>query len=245
MPTPRKRWFRVPDQVAHEPWSNDVLSFCIRLQGHLNSRWARDGLGGREACRTTLSPGQLMHLTGSASLVRARRIARALAAHVSLDVHAQGAYTTIEWLKWSEFQRLESETGADRDPENTPSASRVPRPSSSSPSEKAKPPSQKQASTDWLIPILCGKQRSQAQEADCRWWLGQTRDRIEQEVQVLTGAGKDPRQALISVAKRFWRQYLKDPQRHNYAINRAAAAPVEAAHEARKRETEELARGIF
>ena len=140
MATPRKHWFRVADALGAEPLSNDELSTIIRLMCALNTRWARDGLTSEQACRITFRPGDLMACTGSASLVRARRIIQALAAHFSLTVSASGAYTTIEWPKWAVFQELPSPTeGNSKEtsrPRNAPSA---PSPSPSpatSPEEK-------------------------------------------------------------------------------------------------------------
>ena len=129
MATPRKHWFRVADSVRDEPWSNDVAATFLRLSAHLNTRWARDGKRGSEAGSVVLPPAVLMALTGSGSLVRARRILDELAVHVSLTVHRQGANTVCEWPKFSIFQRYESEPGAEHEtdaPLNLPSPQDAP-----------------------------------------------------------------------------------------------------------------------
>jgi len=106
--TPRKHWFKVADSLTQEPFSNDELATLIRLMGELNQRWARDGLSADQACSILLRPGDLMSCTGTGSLARARRVANALAVHVSLTVDAQGTNTLIKWPKWSIFQGLDT-----------------------------------------------------------------------------------------------------------------------------------------
>lgn len=120
MATARRHWFRVADSVAREDWSNDVAATFLRLGGMLNTRWARDGLNPEEACRIVLRPADLMACTGSQSLARARRIVNELAAHLSIIVREQGANTSLEWPKWSEFQKLDSP----KLPSNRPEAAR-------------------------------------------------------------------------------------------------------------------------
>jgi hypothetical protein len=44
--TPLKRWFRVADSVAREPWDNDTLAAVVRLMAHMNTRRSRDQLRG-------------------------------------------------------------------------------------------------------------------------------------------------------------------------------------------------------
>lgn len=147
MATPRKRYFRVADSVRNEPWTNDELAFAIRLMGELNTRWARNGLSEEEACSATFGPGDFMALTGCASLVRARRIARGLATHVSLILDERGAYTRIEWRKFAEFQYSDSRSQGNSDPEISPSAAAASSAASSAsrtgppkPPEPASPP---------------------------------------------------------------------------------------------------------
>lgn len=137
---------RVADSVAREPWSNDMLASAIRLMGYLHTRWARDGLSSEEGCQVVLSAGQLMDLTGSGSLMRARRTLRALAVHVTLTVVENGAYTLVEWRKFADFQGWESESGADRGkssgskmPPPHP-ASRIPHPEEEKTQSRSAPP---------------------------------------------------------------------------------------------------------
>lgn len=118
MATARRHWFRVADSVAREDWSNDVAATFLRLGGMLNTRWARDGLNPDEACRIVLRPADLMACTGSQSLARARRIVNELAAHLSIVVREHGANTSLEWPKWSEFQKLDALKTPAKRPEN-------------------------------------------------------------------------------------------------------------------------------
>ncbi len=114
MATPRKRWFRVGDSIAREPWDNDLVATAVRLLANMNTRWARDGLSPEQGCTIKLSAGQLMDLTGSGSLVRARRILRALAAHVTLGIYEEGTFTLVEWRKVADFQQWPSGSRADQ-----------------------------------------------------------------------------------------------------------------------------------
>ena len=127
MSTPRKRWFRVADSVRRDTLGNDELAFMVRLMAEMNTRWARDGLSTEECSTIVLSPGDFIALTGSASLVRARRIAQRLSVDVSLTVDALGANTRINWPKYAEFQHpappSEGKHGATADPGNAASAS--------------------------------------------------------------------------------------------------------------------------
>lgn len=120
MATPRKHWFRVADSVAHEPWSNDVCATFTRLLAHLNTRWAREGRSADQACEVLLSRGTAMQLTGSGSLARARSILRELATSVTLVIDEQGTNTLLRWPKFAKFQRLESESGAEAEPDASP-----------------------------------------------------------------------------------------------------------------------------
>lgn len=140
MATPRKHWFRVADSVALEPWTNDELALAIRLMAHLNTRWAREGRSPEDAGSSTLSPGILCSLAGCASLVRARRILRALAEHVSLTVEERGVYTLVAWRKYAEFQRLMSEPGANTAPKLPPPQSAPARRKTQEEKEAASPP---------------------------------------------------------------------------------------------------------
>lgn len=106
MATPRKHWFRVADSLTVEPLSNDELATLIRLMGHLNQRWARDGLTATEACSTTLRRLDAMTLTTRTSYARALRVLHACATRVSLTVRECDAGVQIEWPKWKEFQGL-------------------------------------------------------------------------------------------------------------------------------------------
>ena len=84
--TARRHWFRVGDSVAVEHWSNDVLATLIRLQGHMNTRWARDGLEPDQACTCTLAPSLVMQICGKRRTDTARKLLSSLAKIVSVFV---------------------------------------------------------------------------------------------------------------------------------------------------------------
>lgn len=108
MATPRKHWFKCPDSVADEDWTNDQLATLIRLQSRLNTRWARNGLGGEDAGRITLTAGDAIAVTHRSSFARAALLLRSCSACVSLTVRVERASVIIEWPKWPEFQGLHS-----------------------------------------------------------------------------------------------------------------------------------------
>lgn len=108
MATPRKHWFKCPDSVADEDWTNDQLATLIRLQSRLNTRWARNGLGGEDAGRITLTAGDAIAVTHRSSFARAALLLRACSACASLTVRVERASVIIEWPKWPEFQGLHS-----------------------------------------------------------------------------------------------------------------------------------------
>jgi len=120
MATNRKAWFKVADSIGRDDLSNDELATLIRLMGALNTQWARDGLTAEESTSIVLRPVDLMALTGSRSLVRARRTIVHMRANVSLTVEEQGANTRIKWPKWASFQGLTTRKQGKPDPEIAP-----------------------------------------------------------------------------------------------------------------------------
>jgi hypothetical protein len=134
--TERKRWFRVADKLGALALSNDELATWIRLLGHLNTRWARDGLTSMQARVAVVKPGTLVEWTGCGSVARALRILRALAAHDErepwLILGRSGTYWRVEVPKFADFQCLASgsredsgESGGEARPRKLP----PPRPS--------------------------------------------------------------------------------------------------------------------
>lgn len=113
MATHRKRWFKVADSVAVEPWSNDQLATFIRLCAYLNTRWARDGLRGGDAGRAQLSRANVMAISGKRRLDVAQTLLSSLADVASMSVEHQANVTLIEWRKYPIFQGYESQLGAE------------------------------------------------------------------------------------------------------------------------------------
>jgi len=142
MATPRKRWFRVADKLGAMAVSNDELATWIRLLGHLNTRWARDGLDPDQACVAVVKPGALIEWAGCASVARALRTLRALATREWLTLDAEGEYWRVTVPKFAFHQALPSDCREISGHSDTPElplplprpASRVPRPSTDHPS---------------------------------------------------------------------------------------------------------------
>lgn len=104
MATARRGWWKAACSLQREPLNNDELALLTRLSCELTDRWARDGLSPEQGCRATFTAGDLCSLAGCQSLVRARSILRALAAHVGLTFDVQGTRTLVEWQKFKQFQ---------------------------------------------------------------------------------------------------------------------------------------------
>lgn len=143
MATPRKRWFRFADKLAREPLTNDELATWARLLGHLNTRWARDGLDAAQACECVASPADLMQWAGCRSLARALRSLRSLAEHDPnapwCSIEERGAYFLVRVPNFSKIQALTSDDGETLGQSSAPkSPSPYPRPASRSrvPEEK-------------------------------------------------------------------------------------------------------------
>jgi hypothetical protein len=139
MATPRKKYFTFFDEHAAAPASNDALAFVVRLLGHLNTRWARNGLDGEAAAVCVISRPKLAELAGCERHARAARVARESAACFGFTVLEEGVYYRIEAHKFASHQWPRSDSGAIAGPEDAPSASasasRVPRPASRVPSD--------------------------------------------------------------------------------------------------------------
>lgn len=99
MATPRKRYFRVADSLAHEELTNDELAFLIRLMSHLNTRWARDGLSADEAGEARLSVGAFMGLARVSRIDAALNTLGGLLEKVSLGVELEGMEPGVYFLR--------------------------------------------------------------------------------------------------------------------------------------------------
>lgn len=116
MATPRKAWFRVPDSIWEEGFSNDEIAFLVRLQAVMNTRWARNGLTAEEAGVCRLTRAQLLEVSGRGRGDVARKLADRCADLVSLRVEYDGDFTVIYWPKWPVFQQLDSRFRGKDDP---------------------------------------------------------------------------------------------------------------------------------
>jgi hypothetical protein len=78
---------------------------------HLNSRWARDGLTAEQAGHVVLSRGSLAEITGRVQREPAVNALRTLAGFVSLSIDDDGAFISVHWPKFAEFQGYASRSG--------------------------------------------------------------------------------------------------------------------------------------
>lgn len=127
----RRAYIRVPDRILREQWDDATLADIIRLQAFLNTRWARDGLTAEEAGRCELGPQEMMLVTRTTNVSRARGRLLALQQRtggVTLAVReaSQGRYKTVivEWPKFSieqgYYDREEPNLGRDKSPPPPP-----------------------------------------------------------------------------------------------------------------------------
>lgn len=69
----RRSYFRLPDAVLRQQWDDATLAVVVRLQAFLNTRWARDMLTAEEAGDAILGPQEMMLVTGTTNVTRARK----------------------------------------------------------------------------------------------------------------------------------------------------------------------------
>lgn len=108
MATPRKHWFRVHSGILREPWTRDLKMTLVLLSAELAERWARDGLSADDACHATLSCGDLHRITGRSRSVNAELTLRSLGELAGITIERLGAFVTIHWPNWAEYQGLRS-----------------------------------------------------------------------------------------------------------------------------------------
>lgn len=125
MSTPRKNWFKVPDSIAFDAMSNDQLATLIRLQGYMNTRWARDGKRAEDRGTVSLNSRMVMTLTGKGRRDVAVTLLRSLADVSSMSVRCLGDVVEIGWPKYAEFQCSPSRESPP--PISKPSPSQSPR----------------------------------------------------------------------------------------------------------------------
>lgn len=115
MATPRKRWFKVLDEIGSGTTaSNHALAFYLRLGAHMSTRWAADGLSTEQSASCVLSKGQLLHLAGCERADRAVRVAREFAGCFEATFEERGDYYWIEWRKFASLQWPDPEGGANQ-----------------------------------------------------------------------------------------------------------------------------------
>jgi hypothetical protein len=111
MATDRRAYVKIPDAILREPWDDATLADMIRLQVFLNTRWARDRLSAEEAGRVFLGPQEMMLITHTKNVTRARNRLLALAERsggVTLDARSatvgRSKGVIIEWPKFPKEQ---------------------------------------------------------------------------------------------------------------------------------------------
>jgi hypothetical protein len=72
MASDRRPYTKILDAVLREPWDDATLADMVRLQLWLNTRWARLRLTADEAGRAFLGPQDMMTITKTTNVTRAR-----------------------------------------------------------------------------------------------------------------------------------------------------------------------------
>ena len=106
MATGRKHWFKVPDSILYEGWTDHQLAVVVRLQAFLNTRWHRNGLSPEQACQADLSMQAARVITGK---FRHRDVIQSLMnlqSIISVSVSPRGDSISISWPKFAEVQGL-------------------------------------------------------------------------------------------------------------------------------------------
>lgn len=154
----RRAYVRLPDRILREPWDDSTLADIVRLQAFLNTRWARDGLPASEAGKAFLGPQEMMLITRTTNVSRARKRLLALPARavnvtlavaeayagrtpgVRLPSHDRLAGVTIDWPKFAieqgYYDREEPKLGREKAPPHP-----LPQPQTLSAKEREERPS--------------------------------------------------------------------------------------------------------
>jgi hypothetical protein len=140
MATPRKRWFRVADEIGRKPWDNDLVATYMRLSAFMNSRWARDGLSAAEAGRVALRKADVCTITDKHRSDVARKSLERLAEVEPMSVEHQGDITVINWPNFPIFQNYDPQIREDHGHENALSAIRFPQHASRDTRKDVAPP---------------------------------------------------------------------------------------------------------
>jgi hypothetical protein len=107
----RRPYVKIPDAVLREPWDDSTLADLVRLQIWLHTRWARHKLPAERAGRAFLGPQDMMLVTHTTNVSRAR--ARLLALQqrtggvtLAVEKASQGRYqgVNIDWPKFPKEQ---------------------------------------------------------------------------------------------------------------------------------------------
>lgn len=225
MATPRKKWFRVPDSVLWEDWTDTELATLIRLQAFLNTRWARGGLTPAEACKATLDPSALHAVTkrsrwdyGVASLELA------LSKVTATSAVTPGSFF-LHWPKFAEFQFGSPESRPrvapsvpHPHPQTHPKRQRAKRPSPEPPdgfriSEAIDELRAERLVADYelwdpLLNLTAPKSKADVLAA-MAWWFGEeVSAQVEATYVDAAGNGTPPTPAKIVAA--YWRKRKKD-----------------------------------
>jgi hypothetical protein len=121
--TPRKRYFKVADQLLAEPWTREQKLTLVLLMAHLNTRWARDGIPDERAGECVLSHGAATDITGKSQQKSQLKLLGSLTELVSISVEVRDGKIWIKWPKFAEFQYTDTRSrGSSRAPGRAPSA---------------------------------------------------------------------------------------------------------------------------
>lgn len=107
--TARKHWFKVPDAVLFEDWSDEQLAILIRLQAYLNVQWARGGKDDSERGTAVLRPAEMTLVTGRKRTDNAVVALRKLAGISDLTIEFPNGNAVISWPKYAEFQKSQTD----------------------------------------------------------------------------------------------------------------------------------------
>ena len=126
MSTPRRTWFKLPDSIYREEWSNQVLATVVRLQAYMHERWARDDP--EDAATVVIGPKAAMSITGFGrahvalqALSRLPLEAGWTSASARLETVKGVSSVVLNCPKVAEFHGWTSRRVPERRPKNAPS----------------------------------------------------------------------------------------------------------------------------
>jgi hypothetical protein len=226
---------KIPLEVANHPrthlvWADPTMrGMFIELL-----RIAVHGFAGKRQGVVHLNAGHIQLITGRKQAPSGRKLLQKLCDSLGYPIDFQGESATVTIPNFSKMQGFDSASRGDspRSPRASDSDSDSEADSDVPPLERRAAPGGDGQAPDWLIPILTGKDRTQADEGEARRWLRREWERIQEEAhpEYERRAYGSLSDAIKAVACRWWQQRRKDAAKDDQIAVRRTARLEEELH---------------